>query len=948
MGMVTQVIIPDLRVLSHLALPFTMIQNTSRLSVLIAVLCLVFVMPSAGAGLIPYPMEQTTLDNGLRVVLIPMPSDGLVSYWTLVRSGSGVEAEPGKTGFAHFFEHMIFRGKDSPGERIFIDGNGYTRDDLTAYHSTVSSDDLPRLVEIEAHRFKNLRYSEEDFRIEAGAVYGEYRKDLSNPWDALSQALLDTAFKVHPYNHMVLGREADIQRMPSMYAYSLEFYRRYYRPDNMVIVVAGDFDTAKALALIEEAYRDFEPGHDPIPVPSEPPQTEQRRVELAFEGDIEPLVYIAFKSPRFDPTDKTAIAGTLLGELVAGRFSPLYQKLFLEQRRVGGIWTWFEHHRDPSLWGISMRVKDPNDVASIESEVWATIEKFRNTTVAQTQLDKVRSYQRNRFISHLSDPVDLASVVSRVTALTGNAADIEQLDTTLDSVTPADIRRAANRWLRERTSTVAILHSADEQPPSQLTDGVESVLLAPSSDPMVTIKLWVKTGSQNDPVGKEGVAAITSSMLAWAGTERYTLAELISLREPLGARLSWIVDKEMTTLTWSIPHHNVDAFYELFIETVLRPGFRSEDFERTRDGNLKRLSKRFLADSDEALAQFALSGEVFKGTPYEHHIQGTVESLPELTIDDLKRFYQTHYTRDNVVFGLSGNYPASLAKRLRSDLSRLGRGVNPAPPKLELTPIAGRRVILIGKPNAPTSISFGAPIELLRGSRDYYALNIANAWLGQHRKGFGRLFDTIRRKRGLNYGNYSYIEAFTWRPSRTLPPSGLGRRHQMFEVWLRSLPRENAVFALRAALREIEKLTRQGMTQAQFDMARKYVSRYSRFFAKSDKARLGYAVDDVYYGVVPGHLAMLRQTADELTLAEVNAVIGKFFRLDNMVIAIVTDDPQALTQALVDDAPSTIEYEHPPSAAVLEEDKEIASYPLNIAKENVTVISPAQVFMRRQ
>ena len=918
------------------------------LPALLAILCLGFAAHAKDGGLVPYDIKQSTLDNGLRVALIQMPSDGLVTYWTIVRSGSGVEAERGKTGFAHFFEHMVFRGEESPGERIFIDRNGYTRDDLTAYHSTVATEDLPRLIEIEAYRFKNLRYSEESFLIEAGAVYGEYRKDLSKPWEVLSEALLATAFEVHPYNHLTLGREEDIQRMPSMYQYSLDFYRRYYRPDNMVLVIAGDFEPAQTLALIEDEYRDFEAGHDPVAIPPEPPQTEQRRVEVEFKGDTEPLMYITFKSPAFDPTDKMAMAGTLLGELIAGRFSPLYRKLRLDQRRVSGIWSWFEHHRDPGLWGISLRVMEAEDVASVESEVWAAIQRLRDDGVTATELDTVRAYLRNRFISNLSSPIDLASVVARVTALNGNAADIEQIYATLGSVTPDAVRNAANQWLRRESSTVAVLYAAGDRPPSRLTGAVESVLLPPSGDPMVTIKLWFKVGSQNDPAGKEGLAAITSSMLTRAGTERYTLAELTRLREPLGTRLLWIVDKEMTTLTWSIPRDNLDAFYELFIETVLQPGFRTEDFERLREGYVRRLSRQFVNDSDEELAQFALSREVFKGTPYEHHIQGTVESMPAIVIDDVKEFYRTHYTRDNVVFALSGNYPSWLVERLQADLSRLAKGGERPVVKLELAPIEGRRVILMGKPRAPTSISFGVPIDVRRGSREYYALTIANAWLGQHRKGFGRLFDTIRRKRGLNYGNYSYIEAFIWRPSRMLPPSGLGRRHHMFEVWLRSLPPESAVFALRAALREIEKLRRDGMTQTQFDMARKYVSRYSRFFAKSDKERLGFAVDDVYYQLTPGHLARLRQMTDELTLAEVNAAVSKHLRVDNLVITIVTDDPQTLTRALVDDVASPISYASSPGAAVLEEDKEIASYPLNIAEKNVTVISPEQVFMRRQ
>ena len=897
--------------------------------------------------IIPYDVEQSILDNGLRVVLIPMPSDGLVTYWTLVRSGSGAESEPGKTGFAHFFEHMVFRGKESPGERIFVDGNGFTRDDFTAYHSTVASADLERLVEIEAHRFKNLHYSEEDFRIEAGAVYGEYRKDLTSPWDVLSQALLGTAFEVHPYNHLTLGHEEDIQRMPELYEYSLEFYRRYYRPDNMVLVLAGDFEPAHALALIKNEYADFEPGYDPVAVPSEPAQLAQRRVEVAFAGGTEPLVYIAFKSPGFNPSDKTVMAGTLLGELVGGRFSPLNQKLVLEQRRVGRIWTWFEPHRHPSLWGLSLRVKAGADVISVENEVWRAVEDLHRAPISQARLDTVRSYLRNRFVSNLSSPVDLASAVARVTALRADAGDIEQMYATLASVTPADIQRAATQWLRRETSTVAVLHAGDETPPSRLASEIESVLLPPSIDPMVTIKLWFKTGSQDDPPGKEGLAAITSTMLTWAGTEQRDLAELIRLRDPLGTRLSWIVDKEMTTFTWSVPRANLDAFYELLIETVTQPGFHQQDFERIRDANFRRVSKRFLNDSDEELAQFALSGEVFKGTRYEHHTQGTIESLPGLTIDDVKDFYRDHYTRDNVVFALSGSYPETLIERLRADLSRLGRGGARELVAIELAPIEGRRVVLMSKPGAPTSISFGVPIEVRRGSREFYALTIANAWLGQHRKGFGRLFDIIRRKRGLNYGNYSYIEAFKWRGSRMLPHSGLGRRQQMFEVWLRSLPREHAVFALRAALREIEKLAADGLTQGQFDMARKYVRRYSRFFAKSDGERLGYALDDVYYDITPGHLTRLRQMTDELTLDEVNAAVKKHFRIENLVIAIVTDDASGLKTALVSEMPSPVSYPQPASAKIVEEDKEIARHPLNISEENVKVISPEQVFMRR-
>ena len=555
----------------------------------------------------------------------------------------------------------------------------------------------------------------------------------------------------------------------------------------MVVLVVGDFDPAEALSEIEKQYADFAPGHDPIPIPQEPVQTEQRWVEVAFDGETEPLVYVSFKSPAFDPHNKLVLAGPLLAEFAAGCFSPLYQDLVLDQQRATGIWTWFEHHRDPSLWGFSLRVKKFADVASIENEVSAAIAQLRANPVEHSRLDAVRSYVRNRFIRNLSSPTDVASVLARVIALNGDVGDVEKIYTALEALTPADIQQAAKQWLRKETSTVAVLHAADEQAPSQRTSEINTLALAPSNDPIVSISMWIKAGSQNNPPGKEGLAAITSSMLAWAGSEQYSLAELDSLRRPLGARFSWIVDKEMTTLTWSVPRDSLDGSYGLFIGSVLQPGFLLDDFERIREGNLSRISKRFVNDSDEELAQFALSGEVFRGTPYEHHIQGTVESLPKLTIDDIKQFYANLYTRDNVTFGVSGNYPDTLIERLRSDFARLGGGGERPLISLNLQPIEGRRVVLIGKPNAPTSISFGAPISVTRASREYYALYIANAWLGQHRKGFGRLFDVIRRQRGLNYGNYSYIEAFKWCSSRVLPPNGLGRRQQMFEVWLRSL-----------------------------------------------------------------------------------------------------------------------------------------------------------------
>jgi zinc protease len=259
--------------------------------------------------------------------------------------------------------------------------------------------------------------------------------------------------------------------------------------------------------------------------------------------------------------------------------------------------------------------------------------------------------------------------------------------------------------------------------------------------------------------------------------------------------------------------------------------------------------------------------------------------------------------------------------------------------------VKGREVVLVEKPGPSTAISLGYPLDLHRGSREFYALWLANSWLGEHRNSSGRLYTVIRELRGMNYGDYSYIEAFPNGGRRFFPPTGVGRRQQLFEVWIRPLPHERALFALRAALRELDGLITKGLTPQQFEDTRKFLQKYCLHYAETTADRLGYAVDDRYYGIEEGHLARMRRILDELTLEEVNAAIRKYLQSDDLVIAMVTEDGAAMQEALVSDAPTPIDYgdlEKP--AGVLAEDQEIARYPLRIAEEDVRIVPVETMF----
>ena len=271
----------------------------------------------------------------------------------------------------------------------------------------------------------------------------------------------------------------------------------------------------------------------------------------------------------------------------------------------------------------------------------------------------------------------------------------------------------------------------------------------------------------------------------------------------------------------------------------------------------------------------------------------------------------------------------------------------PPPPAISPAPIRGRELLLIDKPGADASISLGFPLNAHRGERDYYALWIANSWLGEHRNQASHLFNVIREQRGLNYGDYSYIEPFPDGGSRNMPPVNVPRRHPLFEVWIRTLPNQHAQFALRAALREVAKLIDHGMTREQFVLTRDFLKKYSLHFAETTSARLGYAMDDRFFGLEQeGHLVRFRRMLDELTLEDVNAAIQRHLQVQNLKIAIVTGNAAALREALVADAPSPMDYDTPKPEAILAEDKEIAVFPLRISPERVTVIPVTAAFER--
>jgi zinc protease len=469
----------------------------------------------------------------------------------------------------------------------------------------------------------------------------------------------------------------------------------------------------------------------------------------------------------------------------------------------------------------------------------------------------------------------------------------------------------------------------------------------PNSSPLVSFRLLFNVGAASDPKGKEGLAALTASMLANGGSREMTYEQIVSAMYPMATSFNSQVDKEMTVFNGTTHADNLPKYYQIISEMLLNPGWRNEDFTRIREDALNYLKVSLRQANDEELGKEVLYQFIYEDShPYGHNNVGTIASLEKLTLDDLKQFYRDHYTQANFVVGLAGGYPKGFDEKVQHDFAAklpVGKAESitlPQPAK-----ISGLEMQVVEKNTMGTAISFGFPLPVTRKDADWAALLVMQSYLGQHRSSSSYLYQRLREIRGLNYGDYAYIEYFPRGMFQFHPDPNLARQQQIFQVWIRPVEPKNGLFALRAGLYEVNKLVRDGMAEKDFEATRQFLSKFVNVLTKDQDAQLGYALDSRYYGI-PGFTDYVRAQLAKLTLADVNRAIKKYLQTDNVKIVVITKDAQAFKDAAVANKPSPISYTSPPPKEILEEDKLIESYKLNVNPRRAEVVPVDQVFQK--
>ena len=432
------------------------------------------------AQVLPHPPVVDRLPNGLSVVSVPFDSPGVAAYYTLVRTGSRDEVEAGHTGFAHLFEHMMFRGSrhytaqqyELTMQRLGADNNAYTTEDFTLYTVLLPSASLPELIPAEADRFRWLQYTEAEFQTETRAVLGEYNRATSSPGLPMEEHLYELAFQRHTYAHTTLGYLRDIEAMPGYYRHSIEFLRRFYTPDNCTIIVAGDFDRTRVLDLVRQNYGAWRGHRATAVIAPEPEQTAPRDRWLAWEGASPRRLFQAYRVPAFGLSTADSAALEVVYALAFSPSSELYQRLVVAEQKLTELGTSEGMmHRDPGLFVIQARLAADVTFDEISAVIDTELTRIGRGAYPRERIEAVVSHLRYALPMSVQAAPDAAELVARMMALTGDPGTLEQYVARLSAVTADDVARVARTYLTQAHRARVMLASAADAPSGALRIG---------------------------------------------------------------------------------------------------------------------------------------------------------------------------------------------------------------------------------------------------------------------------------------------------------------------------------------------------------------------------------------------------------------------------------------------------------------------------------------------
>lgn len=761
----------------------------------------------------PIAFKERRLANGLTVITSPDKTTPNVSVQ--VWYGVGSKNDPqGRSGFAHLFEHMMFKAtKDLPAEsfdRLTEDvgglNNASTADDYTNYYEVVPANHLQRLLWAEAERMGSLVITPEDFASERDVVKEELRQRiLASPYGRLFGLYLPEAtYKVHPYHRPGIG---SIEQLNAATIDDVRaFHQEFYRPDNAALIVVGNFDEGQLDAWVEQYFGGLKNPALPIQrvTAVEPP----RKGPGVFDGygPIVPLpaVAITWLGPAASDPDAPALK-VLDAILSAGKSSRLYDSLVYEKRIATEVFSNADLPQQPGAFMVGAIMASGHSIAEGEAALLNEVRRLRDAPPTAAELDEAKNELIAGALRERETIEGRGAALGYALRVVGSAAKANSELADIAAVTPEEVQRAAVKYLDpQRRMTIryrpeserpkgqpapkpvpppkrvvkytgpvyTLLPPDQRQKPPPIGAPVEPVLPKPvertlrnglrvivarSSDlPLVTADLTLRTGGWADPPGLAGDTAMTAGMLT-EGTRTRSAREIARQVEALGGTLESGANLEASSVTLNVMPDKLAVALPIMADVVRNPAFAAEELDRQRQLALDGL--QVALQSPGQVAGLVAAPVIFSGTPFGHVASGTPESLAKLKPADLAAVHQDWFRPDNAILVFTGAIAPETAFRLAEQT--FGDWGSPEPtlaPPPVIKPDARPRAVAIDLPGTgQASVNVAKP-AIPRSDPDYYPGIVANTVLGG---GYSaRLNQEIRIKRGLSYGASSRLSAF--------------------------------------------------------------------------------------------------------------------------------------------------------------------------------------------
>jgi len=763
----------------------------------------------------PMVFHERVLPNGLHLytAVDRTTPNVTVQVWY----GVGSKDDPrGRSGFAHLFEHLMFKGtRDMAPEtfdRLTEDVGGFnnasTSDDYTEFHEVIPANHLQRLIWAEAERMSGLVVDEADFKSERAVVEEELRQRvLADPYGRLfTLDIPEASFTVHPYHRPTIGSIEDLDS--AGLADVRAFHALYYRPDNASLIVIGNFDPA-ALDRWVDAY------FGPIARPAEatprvtavePARTGAKTIDAYGPNVPLPAEVISYPAPAADAPDAAALkmADALL---TAGKSSRLYDSLVYRQQLAQSVLSNADLRRQGGLFAVGAVMADGKTLAQGDAALRAEVARLRDAPVSEAELSSAKNQLLAAVLQGRETVDGRANELGSTITVEGDAARVNSDIEDLQAVTAADVQRAARTWLRDdraitiryRAESARPAGQADvltqesslvaarplaapavvavtetlppdkRQPPPPPSPAVEArlphavertlanglrVIVARTGDlPIVTASLSVRGGAALDPAGQAGLAGVTAGLLT-QGTPTRSASAIAAQVESLGGSIASAAGYDSETVSLSSLTATLPQGLPILADAARHPLFAQDELDRLREQKINDLT---VAMQDPAtVAGMVLTSAVFAGGPFGHPVSGTPASLARIDRAAVAAAHARLFRPDNAVLVITGGVDPEAAFALaQRDFGDWARPAGPPPPLPAAGPATAPRVVVVDLPGTGQAAVLVGGRSIGRVDPAYYTATVEDHVLGG---GYSaRLNEEIRVKRGLSYGAGSGI-----------------------------------------------------------------------------------------------------------------------------------------------------------------------------------------------